>query len=339
MTIFKKNLISIIVPCYNSEKYIERTLESVLNQKYTNFEIIVVDDCSNDNSILICERFCNKYNNIKIVRHDSNKGQTITRDDGISLVTGEWMMFLDSDDVIGDNVLTNYISIIRDYNPDIIISGYEKIMQDGTVSKYYPRLNDGIYSSTEFGKYLFSDIGINVLTCVGSKLYKTDFIKNKKIKTSNDIKTNWDMAFVIDALISCNNVYCLNKIGYTYLIRNGSITYSYRENMYENIVKARSRIKDYFFKCNCYNEKKIDLELFQYSLIRKTLQQEITFKKGYKSFKNALHSISVNSRTKETADIIIKANVKTKFKFFMQCIMNNNCLLLYIICLIVSIRR
>lgn len=326
-----KPLISIIVPCFNAESTIANTINSILMQTYSNIEIIIVDDASSDNSLIVCQKFSIKNQNIKIIKHETNKGQTITRNDGINFVNGEWMLFLDSDDILPTYTLDNYVDIIDKWNPDIIFSGYETSNIDGVKKQFLTDIPNGLYSSKTFGNFLFSELKPNILTCIGSKLYKTEFVRKRKDYTSDNIKTNWDMAFVMDALISCDCLYFSNMIGYTYQLRKGSITYSYRTDMYKNICDARRRIKEYLLKCDCYEEKKIEYHLFQYELIKKSLLQEIKYKKGFKVFKKTLKEISEDKLAQETTEVIVHSSVKNKYKLIMKLVNKNSSLFLYLI--------
>lgn len=100
-------LVSIITPLYNSEKYIAETIESVLAQTYSNWEMIIVDDCSKDNSTKIVEEYQKKDRRIKLYRNEINKGVSYTRNRAIDLSQGKYIAFLDSDDLWKGYVTTN----------------------------------------------------------------------------------------------------------------------------------------------------------------------------------------------------------------------------------------
>ncbi|MGM9841469.1 MAG: glycosyltransferase family 2 protein, partial [Candidatus Limisoma sp.] len=118
-----KSLISIIVPVYNASATIKCCIESVLSQTYTNFELIIIDDGSTDDSLAICERFAMSDSRI-IVKHQENKGVSAARNLGINLCNGEWISFLDSDDFFAESFLEDLITDSSDC--DLIIGGYKK---------------------------------------------------------------------------------------------------------------------------------------------------------------------------------------------------------------------
>lgn len=321
--------VSVIIPNYNTALYIERTVKSLVNQTHKNVEIIIVDDCSKDNSAEVCSKIAESSPNIKLILKKKNEGQTLARNDGLSVATGDWIVFLDSDDILKEDVLESYLKIALEYNPDIIFAGYETINTNKVNKKYFADIDEGLYSSKEFGTFFFNKIPMNVLTCIGAKMYNASFLKERKTPTSAEIKTNYDMAFVIDALICADNVYYINKVNYTYLLRENSITYSYRTNMFCNICRARSRIKDYLIKCNCYDEKRYNLEMSDFVLLRMSLAQEIKHKKGFSSFKAALLQIVAHNRTKEISSFIYKQNGLLFKKMFMKLIELKMTIILY----------
>ena len=109
-------LFSIIIPVYNSEKYLFQCIQSVLNQKYSNVEIIIVDDCSTDKSITIIRSFAKKYNNIKIICNKKNEGVSVCRNKGISNAVGKYIIFLDSDDCLINNGLKKLANLVQNNN-------------------------------------------------------------------------------------------------------------------------------------------------------------------------------------------------------------------------------
>ena len=93
----KKGLVSIIMPSYNSEKYISKSIDSILKQKYTQWELLIIDDCSTDNTRIVVNEYLDKYKNIKYIILEKNSGPSVARNKGIELSEGEYIAFLDSD--------------------------------------------------------------------------------------------------------------------------------------------------------------------------------------------------------------------------------------------------
>ena len=126
-------LISIITPCYNAEKFIRETIESVIAQTYPNWEMIIVDDCSRDNSAQIINEYLSKDSRIRYFKTDKPSGSpTLPRNLGIQNAKGRYIAFLDADDIYCPNKLENQIKCFSNNNIGIVFSNYEKIKYDGS---------------------------------------------------------------------------------------------------------------------------------------------------------------------------------------------------------------
>lgn len=135
----EKPLFSIIVPIYNVERYLEQCIESVLMQDYQNYELILVDDGSPDNSLDICTKYAKQYSNIVFI-HKINGGVSDARNAGIQIARGEYLMFLDSDDYWeGKTILSDLQKIITENNPDIIFNYMSSVYPDKIVNHYINR--------------------------------------------------------------------------------------------------------------------------------------------------------------------------------------------------------
>ena len=116
MTKAVKGLVSIITPCYNSEKYISDAIQSVINQDYQKWEMIIVDDCSNDKSTEIIQKFLNQDNRIKLIHLSENRGAGYCRNYAINQSTGQYYAFLDSDDIWFKNKISKQINFMNKNN-------------------------------------------------------------------------------------------------------------------------------------------------------------------------------------------------------------------------------
>lgn len=125
-------LVSIITPLYNSEKFIEETIKSVLNQTYNNWEMLIVDDCSTDSGVEIVEKYQKKDNRIKLLKNNMNVGVSKTRNKAINLSKGKYIAFLDSDDLWRKNKLEKQIGFMENKNIMLSYTTYRKINEDGS---------------------------------------------------------------------------------------------------------------------------------------------------------------------------------------------------------------
>ena len=125
----KNSIVSIITPCFNSQKYLDVMINSVINQSYENWELIIIDDFSTDNSINIINKYLNQYNRIKLIKSNNRSGPAFARNEGIKLAKGGYITFLDADDYWGKNFLKYSLDSIK--NHTFIYSNYNRVNQDG----------------------------------------------------------------------------------------------------------------------------------------------------------------------------------------------------------------
>ena len=128
-----KPLVSIITPLFNSETYISETINSVLNQSYSNWELILIDDCSKDKTLEIVETFLSKSTKIKLLKNQENLGAAITRNKGIEASKGDYIAFLDADDIWKPQKLETQVNVMLTQNCDVSFSSYEQIDKNGNL--------------------------------------------------------------------------------------------------------------------------------------------------------------------------------------------------------------
>jgi len=137
--------VSIITPLYNSENFISKTIESVLAQSYENWEMLIIDDCSNDNGVKIVKKYQENNDNIKLVQLSKNSGAAVARNEGIKLAKGRYIAFLDSDDLWHPEKLKKQISFMKKSDHAFTYTNYQKMSNSGNLTdvivKSPPRLN------------------------------------------------------------------------------------------------------------------------------------------------------------------------------------------------------
>ena len=172
-------MFSIIVPIYNTEKYLDKCIQSVINQTYDDYELIMIDDCSTDSSFEIACKY--SQNNIKIIKNKNNSGLSITRNAGIREASGEYIFFLDSDDYIDKNALSDLSDLIyRNEFPDIIYTKFIEEREKNRVIKCgYASEPNKLYSREEFLKGELEKRTLYAAACFG--IYKRKFIVHDKL--------------------------------------------------------------------------------------------------------------------------------------------------------------
>lgn len=168
-------LITIIIPVYNTEKYLKKCVMSIVNQTYKNLEIILIDDGSTDSSPMICDTLAEKDNRITVI-HQANGGLSSARNTGLDNMHGDYVMFVDSDDYTDTNMIEFLLNQIG--NADISMCGYTDFDENGNLSTLNTvTVPDGIISTDTFWDYFYTDTRIYYVT-VWAKLYKRNLWDN-----------------------------------------------------------------------------------------------------------------------------------------------------------------
>lgn len=191
-------LISVIVPVYNVEKYIEKCLESIINQTYRNIEIILVDDGSTDNSGKICDDYAKKYSNITVI-HKLNGGLSDARNAGMKIAKGEFICFFDSDDWVEIDILEKAYNKLYENKSDVVIWGFSKDFVDDNENTYKNILsipfNCNINKEELNYQKLLNDEIQAIIGYAWNKLYKTKFIREYNMQFSKGISLVEDIIF------------------------------------------------------------------------------------------------------------------------------------------------
>ncbi len=141
-------LISVIIPVYGTERFIARCIDSVLSQTFTDYEIVVVNDCTKDNAMDIVSRYSEKYKNIKVVEHECNKGLMFARKSGYRVASGRYIVFLDSDDTLPQHALDKLYSEISGSGNKIVSGGFQYVYDDGRIEDRHP-VKTGSFNTKE----------------------------------------------------------------------------------------------------------------------------------------------------------------------------------------------
>ena len=251
------SVVSIIVPVYNVEKYLERCLDSLVKQTYKNLEIILIDDGSTDKSMSLLKKYGDCDKRIKIF-NQTNKGAAIARNYGLSIANGDYVIFLDSDDFFEKDLIEISLKEAEKYNSDIVIFRAESF--DNLTGVSAP-LNDKIEKYFKYPKKILSykdipnDIFNSFLIAPWNKLYKKSFLDKYGIEFQNIKRTN-DLLFTSKTLICAKKIVLVNKILLHY--RTGLLNNLQSGNTKTPLefYKALYALKEYLEKNNLYNEVK-----------------------------------------------------------------------------------
>lgn len=232
-----KAKISIVVPVYNVECYLNRCVTSIIKQTYSNIEIILVDDGSTDNSGILCDNF--KDSRIKVI-HKKNGGLGRARNTGIRCSTGRYIMFVDSDDYIDNTMVENLYNALQKYGADTCIGGFKRVTSH-KVEKYVNKYSGRTFNKDKvlkdvlvkmFGKNSKTDDHIEM--SVWKVLFDNEIIKQNSILFPSERKyISEDIIFDTEYFPKANVVTMSDDTGYNYCDNEGSLTTKYNPNRFD----------------------------------------------------------------------------------------------------------
>lgn len=222
----KNNKVSIIIPVYNAEPYIKKCVECIQAQTYKDFEIILVNDGSSDNSLEVCKTLAEEYSNI-YTYNKSNGGVSSARNYGLKKAKGEYICFVDSDDYVRPNYLISLIETQHRTEADLIVAGFCIKSSKGNEVKQLPIEQ---YNREEFDKAVLLLRSIYVLGVPWNKLYIADIIKSNNIYFDINLNSYEDEIFVLQYMQYAKSIATSSEIIYDYMIYdNISLSKAYIE--------------------------------------------------------------------------------------------------------------
>lgn len=226
--------ISVIIPVYNTEKYLRRCLDSVCNQTLSDIEIICINDCSTDNSLEILQEYSAKDERIKVIDFKENKGAAVARNIGIDEAQGEYIGFVDSDDFVDLDFYEKLYNKAIETGADVVkgnVYDYDIKTEQSTLTDFY-NINDKIKENKAYFCYGFT-----------SAIYKKDIIKNNNVKFPENISYFEDPYFSILTSILVKNVELVNDAKYNYIRHSSSAcSKSKSERSVKDLVLAQKQI-------------------------------------------------------------------------------------------------
>ncbi len=256
--------ISVIVPVYNVDQYLSRCIDSILAQTFTDFELLLIDDGSPDNSGKICDEYAEKDSRIRVF-HKENGGVSSARNVGLDNARGEWVYFSDADDIIKTDGLQLLFDGVKE-GVRFIMAGYEIYDETGSFVYGCKKYISQIVTSNDCLLYMFKPIDYSYHGYLWCKLFHTQIIRDAALRFDKDISFNEDRLFIVQYL-------CVNKAKcfyttvpvYNYYIRENSAMASLRQGFnykfvsdlkaFELMLDSVKRIKDE--KCLYWNRRSL----------------------------------------------------------------------------------
>lgn len=269
-------LVSVIVPLYNAGRKIRDCVKSILGQSYRDIQLIIVDDCSTDNTIDFLKKF--KDPRIWLIKNEQNQGVEISRLRGLEAATGEYLMFVDADDwLLHRDVIRRMVDKIRETRADYVEVGLERYLNPLLHKKFFPTITGLITHPLLFDEYYISYFGcVKITINLCGKLYQRDSLNPIQ---PLGLKNGEDLYFNLINFPHFKKIFILPEVGYAYRI--GGVTSHYNPRLYPDLeklfLKKLELIKQYHYqKADFYAWSEIK------NVFRSEITQLISFREGNK---------------------------------------------------------
>ena len=298
-------LVSVIIPFYNVEDYIEECLKSVINQTYRNLEIIFVDDCSPDNSYLIVKKYMDRDDRIRLIRHKENLGLGGARNTGLKEANGEFIYFLDSDDYIENNYIEKMVYNIKD--ADMVCNNrILKFYEDGR--KEYIKTKDitNKYQTLRFIPQMYDFM----MTSACCKLYRRNFLIDNNLFFTEKLKFE-DFYFINILKTRLKTIVFTYDTTYYYRQRNNSIIAQYKtKNNQKDSLYIIEKIYNYYKENNLLDKYNVPFK-WLYKFFRRQKNKSEFFIEVKTFISNIKDNIDIDDYDK-------------KNKIFFKCVLSSN---------------
>jgi glycosyltransferase involved in cell wall biosynthesis len=305
------DVVSIIVPIYNAELYLEQCIDSILNQTYKDIEVILINDGSKDNSGMICDKYAKMDNRIKVI-HQKNSGPSFARNTGINCATGKYIQFVDADDTIKTDMIEKLVHAAKPNN-ELVVCGYKIFTKDQenlVVQDISPPKN-GILSTGEFLEYFGEFYKNGFINPLWNKLYIKEIIVKNSIQFIYGLNMGEDLLFNLEYIRCCNNINFIQDRLYNYLIinNNQSLTKTFIKDFFGNQQMLFRKVEEFLKTYNSFTGQ------------NKKLVETVYTERILGVFHNLFHNnsdLTFKQRKEQIINIINDNTVRDKVKYFIK---------------------
>ena len=258
-------MVSIIVPIYNAEQYLRRCVDSILNQEYTNYELLLVNDGSTDASGDICEEYGDQDPRVIVIQKE-NTGVSDSRNRALDRARGKYLQFLDSDDWITPDATRLFVRAAEEYGCDMVISDFYRVVGE-RLSPKGDIEEEGVLTREEFAAHMMENPADFYYGVLWNKLYRRDIVEEHKLRMDTDISWCEDFMFNLEYIRYAKVFYALHAPIYYYVKRKGSLAsqginisktvkmklmmFEYYNNFYKHVLDEedyeKNRLQVYHF--------------------------------------------------------------------------------------------
>lgn len=335
--------ITVIVPVYNVENYIERCVDSLVRQTLRDIEILLIDDGSTDQSGRICDKYMLLDERVRTV-HKKNAGQGLARNDGIKLAQGEYICFLDSDDYLEKNACEDLYIMLKAHDADMISYGYEIDSPVGEVVKV-PLIRDDVYDGEEiiesFVPHFFGDDPEDenlrgFSACMSC--FRTAIIQENNIcfPSEREVLTE-DTVFCLEFCKKASRIITTSKVYYHYCQKADSFSQAYRPGRMKETIKMQKILKSYAKEFGLWEEKSVKIRLAMYVWVNlmADMKQNVRRKEegiSKSQIKDSICMLCNNDSIKDALEPIKKAKLPFKQKILLSAFLNRRVNLVVLLC-------
>ena len=261
--------VSIIVPVYQAEKFIGKCIESICNQTFENFELILIDDGSRDGSYTCCLKYADKDKRIRVL-YQENKGVSAARNRGLQAATGEYVLFVDADDCIEIDMIEYMYKKAKETCAEVVICGYDYVYNNRNDTQM-PMGKEGICDKSFIITNFWEFYRRGVIHNIGNKLYAKDLLYKNRIVFDENKTILEDVQFCLEAINKAHLIYLCQKSFYKYMMQENpnSIQKRYRKDFYLNLQRF------FLYIDNLQVEKTKDFYLIYMDALLLSLRNEL----------------------------------------------------------------
>ena len=337
------NKISIIIPVYNVQPYLERCIKSILKQTYSNWECLIIDDGSTDQSGQLCDIFASKDNRVTVF-HKENEGLGLTRNYGIERATGDYICFVDSDDFLEEEALDYLVSTMAKEVCDLVIGNFYYLDKAVNLPLTKGRYEGKSVEYEIISRMIGGQPGRNdyLTTSACGKLYKREIIEEHNLRFLSERKLIWeDLVFNMDYLSECNSVYLSDKPIYRYCYNAVSLTHRYDKHKISKVIEMYEYMGKRILRFKAKEELSDRLNFNFLGHIRTCLKLEAFYsrKNGRSTAINNIKAICVMPDVKKIVNSVALSRCTGTQKILSICMIKDWYLIVYCLCKLQNMKK
>lgn len=324
--------VSIIVPCYKVEQYLDRCVKSLVNQTLDNIEIILVDDGSPDSVPEMCDWWAEQDTRIKVV-HKKNEGLGMACNSGLEVATGKYVAFVDSDDWVEPEMYETMYNSAQKHNAQMVFGGIRRVNEKGEKTTMYQAKTMAVYDTPEkivafsldmIASEPSSPIERKIPMSAKIVLYERKQILGNNIRFENEKKLiSEDLIFNLDCLVHASCIVEIPEIFYNYFINQNSITQTFHSNRFSQIIDIRSELLNRYHNMPTDFTNRVNRMTIGYVrkiLCKICLSTELSVNKK----KTMVNEICSDSLWRQIKDVYPIKIMPIKHRLFFACVLINN---------------